>query len=302
MERSVSNTIQKLRDSNVPRNDALNSIRARVCSKTAVVGVFGVGYVGLPLACAFADVGFKTIAGDTDSLRINQIRAGIGYVEDHYTKNNLARLVSSGRLEATSDLHSVASLSDFSIIAVPTPLTEMDEPDLSCVVEVAEIIAEELRVAKFVILESSVYPGATDEIVKPILERQGLRAGYDFGLAYSPERIDYGNTTSLVDIPKVVGGENVTCTEIVSELYSQILHAKIIPVSNIRTAEATKMLENTYRYVNIALINELAIAYEKLGVDIFETINAAATKPFGFQPFYPGPGVGGHCIPKDPHY
>jgi UDP-N-acetyl-D-glucosamine dehydrogenase len=285
----------------VEHRDLLN-LRDLINSKEASIGIFGAGYVGLPLACAFAEGGFKTEAGDSDPQKVRQILDGISYVEDTHVKSSLPGLVSSGKLRATEDLSGLAKRSDILIITVPTPLTDKNEPDLTYVEGSARTIAKELRPGKFVILESSVYPGVTDEVVRPILERVGLRAGLDFGLAHSPERIDYGNPKSFLDIPKVVGGVTPICTELVCELYSKILRAKVVPVSDARTAEAVKMVENTYRFVNIALVNELALASEKLGVDIFEVITAAATKPFGFEPFYPGPGVGGHCIPKDPHY
>jgi nucleotide sugar dehydrogenase len=280
----------------------LLALRELIVSERARIGIFGAGYVGLPLACAFAEAGFKTKAGDANQDKVRQIREGSSYVEDPYVKQVLRGFVSSGKLEAIEDLSSLASWSDFMIITVPTPLTEKMEPDLSYLMTATETIARELRPGKFVILESSVYPGVTDEIVRPILERKGLRAGREFGLAHSPERIDYGNPRSVRDIPKVVGGVTALCTELASELYSKILRARTVPVSDARTAETVKMVENTYRYVNIALVNELAVACERLGVDVFEVIAAAATKPFGFEPFYPGPGVGGHCIPKDPHY
>jgi UDP-N-acetyl-D-glucosamine dehydrogenase len=272
-------------------------------SREVGIGIFGAGYVGLPLACAFADAGFETIACDSDLRKVNAIRNGEVYVEDHYAKDALPRLAKSKALRAESEVRHVASLVDFAIIAVPTPLANSREPDLSYVTAVTADIAKENQSGRFIILESSVYPGATEEVVKPILEQNGLRAGVDFGLAYSPERIDYGNSTyDFRIIPKVVGGITPLCTKVASELYSCVIKAQVVPVSSTRAAEATKMLENTYRFVNIALINELAILYERLGIDVYEVVSAASTKPFGFQPFYPGPGVGGHCIPKDPHY
>jgi UDP-N-acetyl-D-glucosamine dehydrogenase len=280
----------------------LSALRQLIASKRATIGVLGVGYVGLPLACAFAEAGIMTIAGDTNQEKVRQIRQGSSYVEDPYVNKVLRGLISSGKLEATVELNSLASRSDIAIITVPTPLSEKNEPDLSHVTRATEIIAEELRPGKLVILESSVYPGVTDEILKPILERKGLKVGREFGLAHSPERIDYGNSLTFQDIPKVVGGVTHLCTELASELYSKILRVRVVPVKDARTAEMVKMVENTYRYVNIALVNELAVVCEKLGVDIFEVVAAAATKPFGFQAHYPGPGVGGHCIPKDPHY
>lgn len=283
--------------------EPLKDLSALIASKRAKVGIFGVGYVGLPLACAFAQAGFKTIAGDSDSEKIDAIRKGSSYLEDDYVLESLPGLVKSKILETEPDASRLASIVDFAIITVPTPLNENREPDLSFVIEVTRNIADEISPGKFVILESTVYPGTTDEILRPILEREGLRAGKDFGLAHSPERIDYNNKKyPILRIPKVVGGVTPLCTQIASELYAQILKAPVVPVSSARVAEATKMLENTYRYVNIALANELAILHEKLGLDFFEVVAAASTKPFGFQPFYPGPGVGGHCIPKDPHY
>jgi nucleotide sugar dehydrogenase len=283
--------------------ESLLNLSSMIASKKAVIGIFGTGYVGLPLACVFAEAGFRTIAGDSDQHKILAIRQGCCYVEDAYASRVLPGLVSSGILSAEDDISHLASLADFSIITVPTPLTEKREPDLSYVIGVAEAIAEKLRPGMFVILESSVYPGTTDEILKPILERSGLKGGEDFGLAHSPERIVYGSTRYYAnEIPKVVGGITPLCTQIAAELYQEVLQSRVVQVSDARTAEATKMLENTYRYVNIALANELAILHEKLGIDFFEVVKAASTKPFGFQAFYPGPGVGGHCIPKDPHY
>ena len=284
-------------------NNSLGTMKDMITSKRARIGIFGAGYVGLPLACAFAQAGFKTMAGDSDLDKIRAIRSGSSYVEDEYVSSSLPSLVSSGALEADSDITRIASLVDFAIITVPTPLNDRKDPDLSYVIRVAETIAKEIRRGKFVILESSVYPGATEEVLKPILEKGGLKAGRDFGLAHSPERIDYNNRKfRILDIPKVVGGVTPLCTQIACELYRNVIRAPVVPVSNTRTAEATKMLENTYRFVNIALVNELSTFFEQFGLDSFEVISAAATKPFGFQAFYPGPGVGGHCIPKDPQY
>lgn len=284
------------------RGEWVSSFTAAIESKTASIGVFGSGYVGLPLACAFAESGFRTIASDNDPEKVKQILSGLTYAEDHYVKGALPRLISSGRLKATIDIEQLAADSDVLIITVPTPLTEKLEPDLSFLTDVTNAIARRLTPGKLIVLESSVYPGVTEDILRPILERTGLEAGKDFALAHSPERIDYGNPKSLLDIPKVVGGVTQLCTDLTYRLYSKILRAQVIPVSNARTAEATKMLENVYRFINIAMINEIAIACEKMGLDVYEVISAAATKPFGFQPFYPGPGVGGHCIPKDPHF
>jgi len=289
------------RDMSEPEH--LRRLRRAIVARKATIGVFGAGYVGLPLACAFAEARFRTIAGDKDLTKIRAIRQGRSYVEDDYVRRRLPSLIKSGALRAEEDADHLALLADVTMVTVPTPLNDRKEPDLSSVVSVTETIAKQLRPGKLFVLESSVYPGATDEVVKPILERGGLRAGQDFCLAHSPERIDYNNPKhSILKIPKVVGGATPLCTKIACELYSKVLDAQVVPVSSIRTAEATKMLENAYRYVNIALVNELAILHEKLGIDFFEVVAAASTKPFGFQPFYPGPGVGGHCIPKDPHY
>jgi UDP-N-acetyl-D-glucosamine dehydrogenase len=282
---------------------SLEDLSTRIASKAARIGIFGAGYVGLPLACAFAEAGFDTVACDSDLGKVLSIRSGISYLKDKYTSDMLPSLINSGRLSADNDISHVAALVDFDIITVPTPLNHRNQPDLSYLVKVCEEIAETLESGRFVILESSVYPGTTDEVVRPILERKGLVAGKDFGLAHSPERIDYGeNYRNMKSIPKVVGGVTPLLTRIAAKLYTEGLKAHVVPVSDARTAEATKMLENTYRYVNIALVNELAILHERLGIDFFEVVAAASTKPFGFQAFYPGPGVGGHCIPKDPHY
>jgi len=282
---------------------SLKDLKTRIASRAVKVGIIGAGYVGLPLACAFSEAGFHTIVCDSDKDKILSIRDGRSYLGDEYTTRLLPSLVASGRLDVDDNVAHLAAVVDFEIITVPTPLDDRKQPDLSYLVKVTETIAKELRSGQFVIVESSIYPGTTDEVVKPILERSGLIAGTDFGLAHSPERVNpggsYSNTKSIA---KVVGGITPLCTEIAAELYAGVLQAQVVPVSDARTAEATKMLENTYRYVNIALANELAILHEKLGIDFFEVIAAASTKPFGFQAFYPGPGVGGHCIPKDPHY
>ena len=280
----------------------LLGLRKRIEAKTAVIGIFGSGYAGLPLACTFAEAGYMTIAGDNNPEKVEQIRRGSSYVEDKYVERTLPSLVASGKLEATTDLKSVAARSDFAIITVPTPLTDQLTPDLSYITSVAELIASELRPGQFVVVESSVYPGATDEIIKPILERGGLRAGTDFGLANSPEpstmeiRNRFGIFPKSWEALQVYARSSLRCST--PESY----RLRLSPYLMRSTAETTKMVENTYRYVNIALANEFAVACEGLGVDVFEVIAAAATKPFGFQPFYPGPGVGGHCIPKDPHY
>ena len=281
----------------------LKGLSALIEAKRAKVGIFGAGYVGLPLACAFAEAGFQTFACDNDNGKVLAIRRGRSYIEDSFVKRSLRGLAKSRMLRADTDVVRVARAVDFSLISVPTPLSAIGDPDLSYVTRVTEGIAHSDQRGKFVILESSVYPGTTEEIVKPILERNGLKAGLDFGLAFSPERVEFGQTErSIKDIPKIVGGVTPLCTEIASQLYAKVIRARIVKVPDTRYGEAAKMLENTYRYVNIALVNELAVLHEKLGLDFFKVIAAASTKPFGFQAFYPGPGVGGHCIPKDPRY
>jgi UDP-N-acetyl-D-glucosamine dehydrogenase len=284
-------------------HEPLRRLIRRINARQAVVGVFGAGYVGLPLSCAFAKAGFKTIAADNDRAKVLAIRDGKAYVEDEYVRRVLPKLSSSKRLQADYDISRVASTCEIGIIAVPTPLTANQRPDLSHVRKVAEALADDLHPGKLIVLESSVYPGTTEKVLRPMLEKTGLQAGHDFALAHSPERIDYHNRKfGILNTPKVVGGVTPTCTYVAVALYKRILRAPVIRVSSAGAAEATKMLENTYRYVNIALANELSGLFEKLGLDAFEVIGAASTKPFGFQPFYPGPGVGGHCIPKDPHY
>jgi UDP-N-acetyl-D-glucosamine dehydrogenase len=286
----------------MPQSRLLGLLR-KITTKKAVVGVLGAGYVGLPLACAFAKAGYKTVAADNDPKKVLAIRRGRPYVEDDYVRRYLSELTRSKRLESDDNISRVASVSDAAIIAVPTPLDANRQPDLSYVTSAMAAIAENIQPGKLIVLESSVYPGTTDLIVKPILERTGLCAGKDFALAHSPERIDYNNRKyGILNIPKVIGGVTPLCTRIAASLYEKILRAPVISVSSAAAAEATKMLENTYRYVNIALVNELSTLFERIGLDTFEVISAASSKPFGFQPFYPGPGVGGHCIPKDPHY
>jgi UDP-N-acetyl-D-glucosamine dehydrogenase len=264
------------------------------------VAIIGLGYVGLPLCLAFADAGLTTLGVDTDAAKITELRAGRSYIK-HVASTRVAAAVTAGRFRCTTDFAELGTARAI-LICVPTPLTPHRVPDLSYVVATAEALAPHLRAGQLVVLESTTYPGTTIEILQPILERgSGLKAGDDFQLAFSPEREDPGNPTALRDIPKVVGGLTPACSDRAAALYGRIVN-RVVPVSSCATAEATKLLENIFRAVNIALVNELKVIYSAMGIDIWEVIRAASTKPFGFMPFYPGPGLGGHCIPIDPFY
>ncbi len=275
----------------------------KISGKNATVCVIGLGYVGVPLAVASAEAGFNVLGVDVDASKVDQINRGVCYVEDKYSEELLPSLVSSGKIKAYTKLSDAVPQSDVAIVCVPTPLRKDGDPDLSFLKSVAKSLSGQLTDYKLVVVESTSYPGTTEEVFRPLLERGGKTAGKDFGLVYSPERIDYGNAAFGVrSIPKVVGGVEAESTRLGAAFYTAILQAKVVAVSGPSVAEATKMLENVFRYVNIALVNELAVLHEKLGVDFIESIDAAATKPFGFMAHYPGPGVGGHCIPKDPFY
>lgn len=275
----------------------------KISSKNATVCVIGLGYVGVPLAVASAQAGFNVLGVDVDGSKVEQINKGVCYVEDKYSEELLPSLVGSGRIKAFTKLSEAVPRADIAIVCVPTPLKKDKDPDLSFLKSVAKSLASQLNDYKLIIVESTSYPGTTKEVFQPLLERGGKTAGKNFALVYSPERIDYGNASFGVrSIPKVVGGIDEESTRLGAAFYSTILQAKVVAVSGPSVAEATKMLENVFRYVNIALVNELAVLHEALGVDFIEAIDAAATKPFGFMPHYPGPGVGGHCIPKDPFY
>jgi UDP-N-acetyl-D-glucosamine dehydrogenase len=283
--------------------DSASNLGDKISSKNATVCVIGLGYVGVPLAVASAQAGFNVLGVDVDSWKVEQINKGICYVEDKYSEELLPSLVSAGKVKAYSKMVEAVPSSDITVVCVPTPLKKDKDPDLSFLKTVARTLASQLNDYKLIIVESTSYPGTTKEVFQPLLERGGKTAGTDFALVYSPERIDYGNASFGVrSIPKVVGGVNEDSTRLGAAFYSTILQAKVVAVSGPSVAEATKMLENVFRYVNIALVNELAVLHESLGVDFIEAIDAAATKPFGFMAHYPGPGVGGHCIPKDPFY
>lgn len=266
-------------------------------SKRAELGVIGLGYVGLPLAIEFCKAGFKVTGFDVDSKKVELLKQGRSYIK-HIDSSLISQLRS---FTPTSDF-SLLKKMDCIIICVPTPLNKYREPDMRFVFDTGRTIARYLRKGQLIVLESTTYPGTTDEDLRSILEESGLKAGIDFYLAYSPEREDPGNkefTTSK--IPKVVGGYTSESLEVANALYSQVF-IKTVPVSSTKVAEAVKLLENIYRAVNIALVNELKMLFDRMGIDIWEVIEAAKTKPFGFQAFYPGPGLGGHCIPVDPFY
>ncbi len=276
--------------------DLLNKIKN--CSAT--VGVIGLGYVGLPLFLEFGKAGFKVLGFDLDEEKINSLNASETYIK-HIPSERIKEVKKNGNFTATTDF-SLLKEADCIVICVPTPLDKYREPDLSYVLNTAETIAQYLRKGQLVVLESTTYPGTTDEDMRRILEKKGLKAGRDFYLAFSPEREDPNNkdfTTST--IPKIVGGFTGDCLAVADALYSTIVQ-KTVPVSSTRVAEAAKLMENIYRAVNIALVNELKMLFDRMGIDIWEVIAAAKTKPFGFQAFYPGPGMGGHCIPVDPFY
>lgn len=274
----------------------LDSIR----NKSARVGIIGLGYVGLPLVHAFTRAGFRVTGFDIDPEKVRRLIAGESYI-GHIPSTLVRELLAQGCFTPTTDFDRLRDV-DAIVICVPTPLTENREPDLTAVRNTADAIARRLRPGQLVVLESTTYPGTTDDVMRPILERSGLKAGTDFSLAFSPEREDPGNPKfSASTIPKVVGGIDATSLELAAELYGQVV-IRVVRVSNAKVAEACKILENTYRSVNIALVNELKMLFDRMGIDIWEVIKAASTKPFGFQPFYPGPGLGGHCIPIDPFY
>ncbi|KPJ61784.1 MAG: UDP-N-acetyl-D-glucosamine dehydrogenase [Planctomycetes bacterium DG_23] len=268
--------------------------------KKAKVGVIGLGYVGLPLVMAFGKAGFRVLGFDVDEEKVAMLNAGKSYIK-HIPAGKIAALLEEKKFAATSDFSRLAE-PDAILICVPTPLTSSRDPDTSFILRTAQQIAQSLRAGQLVILESTTYPGTTEEILLPTLEESGLKCGQDFYLAYSPEREDPGNPKySMSKIPKVVGGVDEVSGKAAARLYEQVV-VKVVPVSNTRVAEATKILENIYRAVNIALVNELKVLFDKMGLDIWEVIDAASTKPFGYQPFYPSPGLGGHCIPIDPFY
>jgi UDP-N-acetyl-D-glucosamine dehydrogenase len=276
------------------------ALAEKIKARTAKVGIVGLGYVGLPLAVEFAKAGFEVTGIDISLAKTERVNAGDSYVGD-IPSATLAPLVKAGKLRATSDFAAVKDLDTINI-CVPTPLRKTKDPDMSFIVSSSQEIARYFHPGMLVILESTTYPGTTDELVLPMLAKPGLEAGRDFFLCFSPERVDPGNPKyQTVNIPKVVGGCTPACTEMGRLFYSQALE-HVVPVSSTQVAEMVKLLENTFRMINIGLVNEMALMCERMGINVWEVIDAAATKPFGFMPFYPGPGLGGHCIPIDPFY
>src|SRR5579884_348742 len=275
-------------------------LREKIRARTARVGVVGLGYVGLPLAVEFARAGFHVTGIDVQESKVDSLNRGDSYVQDVPTAT-LKTHVDSGRFSATTDFSVIKDLDTINI-AVPTPLRKTKDPDMSYIVAACQEIAKYFHSGLLVILESTTYPGTTDELLLPMFEREEMKVGDDFFLCFSPERVDPGNPTyQTINIPKVVGGITTTCTELGALFYSQALE-KVVPVSSTRVAEMVKLLENTFRMINIGLVNEMALMCDSMGINVWEVIDAAATKPFGFMPFYPGPGLGGHCIPIDPFY
>ncbi len=275
-------------------------LSAKIQNRTAKIGVVGLGYVGLPLISAFVKSGFQAIGYDIDQRKVDALQAGESYIK-HIKPETIQEWNALKQFEATSDMKRLQE-ADTILICVPTPLSESRDPDLTYVENTAKFIAATLRKGQLVILESTTYPTTTRDVVLPILEATGLKAGEDYFLAFSPEREDPGNPNfSAAGIPKVVGGYDPQSSVLAEQLYGAAI-VQVVPVSSMEVAEACKILENTYRCVNIALVNELKMLFDKMGIDVWEVIDAAKTKPFGFQAFYPGPGLGGHCIPIDPFY
>jgi UDP-N-acetyl-D-glucosamine dehydrogenase len=282
------------------RSPAAERLIRRLEKRTARVGVIGLGYVGLPLAVELGHAGFRVTGFDVDEKRVRELMRGRSYIQDVPTADVRA-LVRSGHLMATTEFSHLRKM-DTVNVCVPTPLSKHRDPDVSYIVAAAEQVARYLHSGQLVILESTTYPGTTDELILPLLTKTGMKVGQDFFLAFSPERVDPGNPRfNTRNTPKVVGGVTPACTDVAVKLFSQRLD-RVVPVSSPQVAEMVKLLENTFRSVNIGLVNELALLCDRLKVDVWEVIEAANTKPFGFMPFYPGPGLGGHCIPIDPFY
>ena len=275
-------------------------MKTKIANGEAVIGVIGLGYVGLPLLLEFIEKGFRVIGLDVDPKKPEALQKGETYIK-HIPAERIAAAVKTGLFESTTDFSRLTEV-DAILICVPTPLDQHRQPDLSYVLDSTRVTAKYLQKGQLVVLESTTYPGTSDEEMLPILEESGLKAGVDFHIAYSPEREDPNNPEfTTATIPKVIGGLTPLCTEIAVALYDQII-VQTVPVSSTRVAEATKLLENIFRSINIAMVNELKMVFDKMDIDVWEVIAAAATKPFGFTPFYPGPGLGGHCIPIDPFY
>jgi UDP-N-acetyl-D-glucosamine dehydrogenase len=275
-------------------------LKEKIESGKALIGIIGLGYVGLPLAHEFLMKGFKIVGFDTDGEKVRKINEGESYIK-HISSDFIKKYLLNGQFSATVDFSCLKEV-DVIVICVPTPLEKHNEPDLSYIIATAKSIATTLQEGQLIVLESTTFPGTTEEEILPILAKKGLKVGHHFYLGYSPEREDPGNPLfSTSEIPKVVSGVTARCQELTKLLYDKVIK-RTVPVSSTRVAEAAKLLENIYRAVNIALVNELKVVFDRMGIDVWEVIEAAKTKPFGFQPFYPGPGLGGHCIPIDPFY
>jgi UDP-N-acetyl-D-glucosamine dehydrogenase len=275
-------------------------LKQKITDHSAHVGVIGLGYVGLPLAIAFAEAGYQVTGFDKDTDRVAGINAGHCHIQD-ISEDELQQVLQDGRFQATHDFATLREVDAISI-CVPTPLSKTKDPDVSYIFDATREICACIHSGQLIVLESTTYPGTTDEVILPQIRETGLQLGKDFYLAFSPERIDPGNSSfSLKSTPKIIGGITEECTQIAALLYAQIIET-VVPVSSSRTAEMVKLLENIFRAVNIGLVNEVALICDRLGLDVWEVIDAASTKPFGYMPFYPGPGLGGHCIPLDPHY
>lgn len=282
-------------------NEQKNQILQKIANKQIVAGVVGLGYVGLPLSVEISKAGFRTIGFDVQKEKVDLVNSGRNYIGD-VVDSDLSKLVSEGRLTATTDFSLISEV-DFVAICVPTPLDLHQQPDISYVKASSESVANYLHKGIMVVLESTTYPGTTEELLKPILEKSGLKCGEDFYLGFSPERVDPGNAIyKTKNTPKVIGGLGKDAGDLITAMYDAVLEGKVHRVSSPAVAEMTKILENTYRNINIGLINELTMLSKSMNIDIWEVIDAAKTKPFGFTPFYPGPGLGGHCIPLDPYY
>ncbi|MGO4274230.1 nucleotide sugar dehydrogenase, partial [Paenibacillus sp. TAF58] len=294
----MNNTIQHSND----KTSALaEKLITKFLDKTAVIGVVGLGYVGLPLSVEKAKAGFRVIGFDVQQSRVDMVNQGHNYIGD-VVDDDLRQIINNKKLTATTDYSFINDV-DAVTICVPTPLDQYQQPDTSYVESSTKEIAKYLKPGMLVVLESTTYPGTTEEIVKPILESSGLKCGVDFFVAYSPERVDPGNKHfNTKNTPKVVGGVTSVCTKVAATMYKEVLDGEIHEVSSPAVAEMEKIYENTFRHINIALANEMAILCDKMGIDIWEVIDAAKTKPYGFMAFYPGPGLGGHCIPIDPFY
>ena len=287
-------------DASLQPGTVASVLEEKIRNRTARTGIVGLGYVGLPLAMEFGKAGFHVTGIDVQESKVSRLNAGESYIQD-VPGEFVRSLLNDGKLRATTDFSVIAELDTINI-CVPTPLRKTKDPDMSYIVSACQEIAKYMHPGMLVILESTTYPGTTDEVVLPVLEREDLRVGKDFYLCFSPERVDPGNPTyQTSNIPKVVGGVTRNCTEMGALFYQQALQT-VVPVSSTHVAEMVKLLENTFRMINIGLVNEIALMCDRMGINVWEVIDAAATKPFGFMPFYPGPGLGGHCIPIDPFY